>query len=529
MKSFSQPVLFDCYIHSALKDSAPDFFHQLGESLQSWGIPFEVRHFLTGEREHVLICAAETYTSSQGKKENLVIVPTHGEKREDLRTKKKILWLPVTESLQLLHQFLIDLNSTLLKRKTNECKEKMDKTLDLIKEPKSELKQFSSRIEFQSRMKALEDLLTKKLKLKQFSILNTADLYTNKADHLDYLLPLWEEDEYLAFSGKLGSKEISALVQFLKESWEEKENLLTHPDLSKEEMILEVAFKTLSLPMALISSTGDILLHNPSFVKLSLTPDQCLAFNDDAKILLPYGETYKLIKKRVDSEGSYYFLAFQAATQFGQKANPNSNSEELGIISSSIAHELNNPLAGIMAAIGLLALDDNWSAEARNDLEEMKRGSARCKALVETFLGFSRMNPQHTSRGSFEQALEQALNLIRFRLVENNMKLSFQKELSGSQSVINNSIFSMVLYLIFGELITAFSHHLLVSKNAELSKLIEGKVFQEKIAGKDSLVIRIQSAFDFEDSIRNSKLIKHLLELENHKLQVDNKQIIIFS
>ena len=62
------------------------------------------------------------------------------------------------------------------------------------------------------------------------------------------------------------------------------------------------------------------------------------------------------------------------------------SSEELGIISSSIAHELNNPLGGILAGLSVLLLED-LEMENRLSLEEMKRGTERCRQLINIFLG----------------------------------------------------------------------------------------------------------------------------------------------
>jgi hypothetical protein len=85
----------------------------------------------------------------------------------------------------------------------------------------------------------------------------------------------------------------------------------------------------------------------------------------------------------------------------------------------------------------------------------------------------------------------------------------------------------MVIYLILGELITSFSHHLLVSKNIDQQKIIEGKFYIEKKSQKEVFVMRIITNFDFEETLKNSKLIKHLLDLENYDLQVDGRNVYL--
>lgn len=63
---------------------------------------------------------------------------------------------------------------------------------------------------------------------------------------------------------------------------------------------------------------------------------------------------------------------------------------ELGMIGSSIAHELNNPLGGMLNFIELLQMDMQKNNPHREDIELMREGALKCKNLVERLLGFSR-------------------------------------------------------------------------------------------------------------------------------------------
>ena len=65
--------------------------------------------------------------------------------------------------------------------------------------------------------------------------------------------------------------------------------------------------------------------------------------------------------------------------------------EELGIISGSIAHELNNPLGGIKILLELLTEDENLkSASEKEDLDVLMKSTKKCIDIVSELLNFTR-------------------------------------------------------------------------------------------------------------------------------------------
>ncbi|MBC7427154.1 MAG: hypothetical protein H7336_00995, partial [Bacteriovorax sp.] len=186
-----------------------------------------------------------------------------------------------------------------------------------------------------------------------------------------------------------------------------------------------------------------------------------------------------------------------------------------GIISSSIAHELNNPLAGILAALSLLSLEDDWTPDALSDLEDMKSGAKRCKELVEIFLGFSKFSPTAQTKISIHDSLDQAINLLRFRMIESNLRLEmkYSPTLEKFSHQINASIMSMIFYLICGELMTAYAHHRLVTQAHH------GVLSGEVLEFSNQIVLKLDDEFEYEDKIAQSKLIQHLLIFE--KLEIN--------
>jgi two-component system, NtrC family, sensor kinase len=90
----------------------------------------------------------------------------------------------------------------------------------------------------------------------------------------------------------------------------------------------------------------------------------------------------------------------------------------LGKLSASIAHEINNPLAGILTTAKLLlrTLDeqpkDARAAALTRSLRLVERETERCAAIVRNLLGFARERPLTLAMVDVNTAIEEALFLI---------------------------------------------------------------------------------------------------------------------
>jgi nitrogen-specific signal transduction histidine kinase len=86
---------------------------------------------------------------------------------------------------------------------------------------------------------------------------------------------------------------------------------------------------------------------------------------------------------------------------------------ELGTIGSSIAHELNNPLGGILSFTQLIKMDMQPTDPFYPDIVEMEAGVQRCKEIVQNLLGFSR-NPNADQEGdvSMKEIVNRALKIV---------------------------------------------------------------------------------------------------------------------
>ena len=134
--------------------------------------------------------------------------------------------------------------------------------------------------------------------------------------------------------------------------------------------------------------------------------------------------------------------------------------------------------------------------------------------MVEIFLGFSKFSPTAHKKICIRDSLDQAINLLRFRMIESNLRLEmkYSPTLEEFSHQINASIMSMILYLICGELMTAYAHHRLVTQATH--GILSGEVLEFS----NQIVLKLDDEFEYEDKIAQSKLIQHLLIFE--KLEV---------
>lgn len=84
----------------------------------------------------------------------------------------------------------------------------------------------------------------------------------------------------------------------------------------------------------------------------------------------------------------------------------------LGKLSAGIAHEINNPLTGILTFSQMLADDAPPGSDLRHDLEVIVRETIRCRKIVRGLLEFARQSAPEKQPVQIHQLLHEVLQLV---------------------------------------------------------------------------------------------------------------------
>ena len=95
----------------------------------------------------------------------------------------------------------------------------------------------------------------------------------------------------------------------------------------------------------------------------------------------------------------------------------------IGMLAGGVAHEINNPLAGILAFTQLLK-HEFPNGEATEDLNEIEEAARRCKKIVQDLLTFARPHGESRLQSiSLVDTVEQIFPLARLNLHHRNVTL----------------------------------------------------------------------------------------------------------
>ncbi len=121
----------------------------------------------------------------------------------------------------------------------------------------------------------------------------------------------------------------------------------------------------------------------------------------------------------------------------------------LGQLAAGVAHEINNPLTGILFNASLILEKIEADHPFREDLEYIVEDANRCKEIVKGLLVYSRRTDSQKSVIHINTLVEQSLSLTRDQKIFGNV--SIKKELSEEMMMVNvdaNKVNQVIINLV---------------------------------------------------------------------------------
>lgn len=97
----------------------------------------------------------------------------------------------------------------------------------------------------------------------------------------------------------------------------------------------------------------------------------------------------------------------------------------IGLMAGNIAHELNNPLAGLRSLAQVLRHDSRYPESVKNDLHEIEKAAERSSAIIRDLMEFSSAEDKPREFVSLNQVTDSALNMLKTALHDHAVDAQF--------------------------------------------------------------------------------------------------------
>ena len=136
--------------------------------------------------------------------------------------------------------------------------------------------------------------------------------------------------------------------------------------------------------------------------------------------------------------------------RFEKRIVESSKMAELGTIGSSIAHQLNNPIGGMLSHIQLLLMDMKTlefpgKDELFNELKEMESGTRRCADIVRDLLGFTRRGDEDQAHDhDLAEIVEQAIKITELQTRSRGIRFKLETGDAAEGSLLVHGRFNLL-------------------------------------------------------------------------------------
>jgi signal transduction histidine kinase len=215
-------------------------------------------------------------------------------------------------------------------------------------------------------------------------------------------------------------------------------------------------FSMISLPLHVRRSTGDVILIGTLDYVNAYIGKYIIFIYCAFTIMVGLGTiVIGMIVADADRQlHKQYSELHQAQQRLAQSAKLAS----IGALAGGMAHEINNPITGILALASHMAEGNNagaLNARGRRNLEVIVRQTERVANLVRGLLTFSRQTQLHLGEVHLDEVIETALDLVRYRLNDERVKDRLQLESALPTVIADSSRLTEVFVNLLGNALDA--------------------------------------------------------------------------
>jgi signal transduction histidine kinase len=181
-------------------------------------------------------------------------------------------------------------------------------------------------------------------------------------------------------------------------------------------------------------------------------------------------------------DNRYWVHVYEDSTEqnlYEKKLSQFARLEELGLISSSIAHELNNPLGGILSYIQIMKMEMTAQNPLMSDLNLMHETGLRMKKIIEDLLIFSRSNQELVLEDvDLSQVTMDVFTQVELQFKVEKIKTSFQIPSEKAIYKLSKTLFQDAIHLILLFFIQKSKERRIHKHN--FISLVEAKITQDQ-------------------------------------------------
>lgn len=184
-----------------------------------------------------------------------------------------------------------------------------------------------------------------------------------------------------------------------------------------------------------------------------------------------------------DDDTTYWIHLYEdisEQTALENKFQQTARLAELGLISSSIAHELNNPLGGIISYLQIMKMELPDAHPFQIDIGMMNETALRMKKIIEDLLIFSRKEGAlQLENVAIEDVLYKNMDLMQMQLKKENLKVSMKDSEAKHMHQLSVLHFRNSIQLVFQYFLQKLKIKKLSQSN--YTGLVEVKIFQDQM------------------------------------------------